>query len=276
MDRNQRRPAEAAWQRVYSDVAKGVRFYSRIPLPALPFEADPHGLPDFRAVAPVLPLAAVVIAVLPALVLAATLRLGLGAWLSAALTVAVLTLVTGAFHEDGLADTADGFGGGGTRDRRLEIMRDSLIGSFGASALVLAFFLRIGGLATLAERLAPVQAALVVVIVAALSRTAGLIPITLLPPARMDGAAYAVGQPSRRSLLAATALTTAIAVPLGLIARLPLSGITLMLASSALAGLILTRLSHRLIGGHTGDVAGAVQQIAEVGGLVALLLAVEP
>jgi len=100
--------------------------------------------------------------------------------------------------------------------------------------------------------------------------------MTLLPPARMDGAAYAVGQPSRRSLLAGTALTTAIAVPLGLIARLPLSGITLMLASSALAGLILTRLSHRLIGGHTGDVAGAVQQIAEVGGLVALLLAVEP
>jgi adenosylcobinamide-GDP ribazoletransferase len=276
MKREERQTAGSSWRSVASDVAKAVRFYSRIPLPALPFEADPHGLPDFRRLARVLPLAALVIALLPAVILAAALHLDLGPWLSAALAVAGMTLVTGAFHEDGLADMADGFGGGATPERRLAIMRDSLIGSFGASALILAFALRIGALATLADRLQPGQAALVLVIVAGLSRTAGLMPLTLLPPARLDGASYAVGQPSRRSLWGAAALAAAIAIPLGLLADLPLSALALMGALAALAGHILTRLSNRLIGGQTGDVAGAVQQVAEVLAMVGLVAALEP
>jgi adenosylcobinamide-GDP ribazoletransferase len=245
-------------------------------VPALPFEGDPHALPDLRPLAQVLPLAAIVIAIVPALVLAAALALALGPWLSAALAVASLTLLSGAFHEDGLADTADGFWGGSTPERRLAIMRDSLIGSFGASALIVAFALRIGALATLADRLAPIEAALAVVIVAAVSRTAGLVPLTLLPPARLDGASYAVGRPSRQSLWIAAALAAAIAVVLGLLADLPVSGLALMLALAALAAHVLTRVSDRLIGGQTGDVAGAVQQVAEVAALVGLLVAVEP
>jgi adenosylcobinamide-GDP ribazoletransferase len=272
--RNQGQIAGPAWQQVAVDVARTVRFYSRLPLPALPFETDPHGLPDLRAMARVLPLAAVAIAAPPALVLAGALRLGLGPWLAACLAIAGMTLVSGAFHEDGLADTADGFGGGATPERRLEIMRDSLIGSFGASALILAFALRIGALATLADRLAPSQAALAVVIVAALSRTAGLVPLTLLPPARLDGASYAVGRPSRAALWSAAALSMAIAGLLGLVAGLPASGLALMLALSAFAGHVLTRLSHRMIGGQTGDVAGAAQQVAEILAMVGLLVAV--
>jgi adenosylcobinamide-GDP ribazoletransferase len=272
----ERRIPATAWQRVASDIVKAVRFYSRIPVPALPFEGDPHGLPEFRRLARVLPLAAIVIALVPALLLGAALDLDLGSWLSAALAIAGMTLVSGAFHEDGLADTADGFGGGATPERRLAIMRDSLIGSFGASALILAFALRIGALATLAERLAPSQAATVVVIVAVISRTAGLIPLTLLPPARLDGASYAVGQPPRASVWFAVALAAAIAIVLGLLADLPITGLALMLALAALIGFGMARLSHRLIGGQTGDVAGAVQQIAEVLALAGLLVTVEP
>ena len=274
MIEHEERPGAAAWRNAAVHLAQAVRFYSRLPLPALPFEGDPHAPPDFRTAVRVLPLAGLVVAIPAALVLAVALALGLGAWPAAALSVAAMTLATGAFHEDGLADTADGFGGGRTPERRLAIMRDSLIGSYGASALVLAFALRIAALATLAERLGPGPAALAVLIAAALSRTAGLMPLVLLPPARPDGAAHAVGRPSRRALLSAAALAAGIAAALGLLAGLPVSGIALMLTLSALAGYGLTRLSRRLIGGHSGDVAGAVQQIAEVLALLGLLATV--
>jgi adenosylcobinamide-GDP ribazoletransferase len=268
--------APTRWQALLVNVARAVRFYSRLPVPALPFEGDPHALPDFRSVARVLPLAGLVIGLVPAIVLLAALTLNLGPWLSAALSVAALTAATGAMHEDGLADTADGFGGGATPERRLAIMRDSLIGSFGASALALSFALRIGALATLAGRLEPGPAAAAVLIAASLSRTAGLLPLALLAPARRDGASHAVGQPSREALWQAGALAAAIVVSLGLAASLPATGLVLMMALSVLAGLAVTGLSARLIGGQTGDVAGAAQQAAEILGLVGLLIAVEP
>ena len=257
-------------------VARAIRFYSRLPVPTLPFETDPHAPPEFGSMGAVLPLAALGIAVVPAFVLAAALWANFGPWLSAALSIATMTLVTGAFHEDALADTADGFGGGTTPERRLAIMRDSVIGSYGGSALVLAFTLRIAALATLAERLTPGQAAVAVLIVAALSRTAGLVPLALLRPARADGASHAVGQPSREALWAAGALAAGVAVLLGLPAGLPASGVGLMLALSGLAGWALSRLARRLIGGHTGDVAGATQQLAEVMAMLGLVAVVRP
>lgn len=267
--------ATIRWRELFSDVARAVRFYSRLPVPALPFEVEPHGPPDFRTLARVLPVAGAIIGIPAALALALALALDLGPWLSAALSVATMTISTGAFHEDGLADTADGFGGA-TPERRLAIMKDSLIGSFGASALVIAFALRIGALGTLADRLDPHQAALAVVIAASLSRTAGLMPLTLLPPARVDGASHAVGRPSRETFRWAASLAGGIAVLLGFLGTLPVPGLLLMMGLSAAAGFGLTRLSDRLIGGQTGDVAGAVQQTAEILGLLGLLIAVEP
>jgi adenosylcobinamide-GDP ribazoletransferase len=262
--------------RVLVDVAQSVRFYSRLPVPALPWEPDPHVLPDFQRMARVVPVAGAILGLGPAVILGVGLWLGFGPWLSAALCIAALTLSTGAFHEDGLADTADGFGGGATPERRLEIMKDSLIGSFGASALIVTFLLRVGALATLADRLAPAEAAVVVIVVAAVSRTAGLMPLTLLPPARRDGASYAVGQPSGAGLRFAAVLAVVLAVVLGWASAWPLSGIALMLVLAALVGRVFTDVSARLIGGQTGDVAGAVQQCAEVAAMIGLLIAVEP
>jgi adenosylcobinamide-GDP ribazoletransferase len=262
----------ALWQGLLTDIARCLRFYSRLPVPALPWEQDPHALPDFPRLTRVVPLAGIVLGMLPALVLAAALHLGLGPWLAAMLAVAAMTATTGAFHEDGLADTADSFGGA-TPERRLAIMRDSRIGSFGTAALVLAFGLRIGALAALASRAGPGTACAALLIAASLSRTAGLMPLVFLPPARLDGASHAVGQPTRETFRIAAALATGIAAVLGVSAGLPASGIVLMPILSALAGLALTRLAARHVGGQTGDIAGAAQQVAEIAALIGLLTA---
>jgi adenosylcobinamide-GDP ribazoletransferase len=186
-----------------------------------------------------------------------------------------MTLTTGAFHEDGLADTADSFGGA-TRERRLAIMRDSLIGSYGSSALILSFALRIGALAALVSRVDLSAAFAAILIAASLSRTAGLMPLVFLPPARLDGASHAVGQPTRETFWFAAALAAVIAAALGAIADLPPAGIGLMLTLSALSGWGLTRLAARHIQGQTGDIAGAAQQVAEIAALIGLLTVTEP
>lgn len=263
------------WQAVTIDLARCLRFYSRLPVPALPYEQNPHALPDFPRLARVLPLAGLVLGVLPALAMAGALWLDLGPWLAAMLAVSVMTLTTGAFHEDGLADTADSFGGA-TRERRLDIMRDSRIGTFGAAALFLALALRIGALATLITRTDGVAAAAAILGIAALCRTAGLMPLVFLPPARLEGASHAVGQPPRDVFWFAVGLAGAAAITLGVLGGLPFGGIVLMMTLSALSGYGMIRLADHHIQGQTGDIAGATQQVAEIAALIGLLTMVHP
>jgi adenosylcobinamide-GDP ribazoletransferase len=263
------------WQTVTIDLARCLRFYSRLPVPALPYEQNPHALPDFPRLARIVPLAGIVLGILPALAMAGALLLDLGPWLPAMLAVTVMTVTTGAFHEDGLADTADSFGGA-TRERRLDIMRDSRIGSFGAAALILALALRIGALATLMTRVDTAAAVAALLITAALSRTAGLMPLVFLAPARLEGASHAVGQPPRETFWFSVGLAAVAAVALGALGGLPPSGVVLMLVLSVLSGLAMTRLAHRHIGGQTGDIAGATQQIAEIAALMGLLTVIHP
>lgn len=262
-------------QAVSIDLARALRFYSRLPVPALPWEQDPHALPDFPRLARVLPLAGLVLGLLPALAMAGALWLDLGPWLAAMLAVSVMTLTTGAFHEDGLADTADSFGGA-TRERRLDIMRDSRIGSFGAAALILALALRIGALAALISRTDGAAAAAAILSVAALCRTAGLMPLVFLPPARLEGASYAVGQPPRESFWFAAGLAGVAAIILGALGGLPFSGVILMISLSALSGYGMIRLADRHIQGQTGDIAGATQQVAEIAAMIGLLTVIHP
>jgi adenosylcobinamide-GDP ribazoletransferase len=257
------------------DLARSLRFFSRLPVPALRFEGDPHGIPDLGGMVRALPFAGIVIGLPSALVLAAALALGLGPWLSAILSVATMTVATGALHEDGLADLADGLGGS-TRERRLAIMRDSRLGSYGASALILAFALRIGVLATLAERLDTRGTFLAILAAACLSRVAGIAPLAFLPPARTDGLAHSVGQPSRDSFWIAALLALCVTIALGFLGGWPRGGIGLMLAAAGLSGLLVTRLAARLLGGQTGDVAGAAQQLAEAAVLTGLLITIAP
>ncbi len=260
----------SAWQAFAIDLAHCIRFYSRLPVPALPWEQDAHALPSFPRLVRIIPVAGLVIGLLPAAVLGFALLLDLGPWLAATLSATAMVLTTGALHEDGLGDTADSFGGA-TIEKRLEIMRDSRIGSFGASALFLSLSLRIGALAMIVARSDAAVAMATVLIVASLSRTAGLMPLAFLPPARRDGMAQAVGQPSRETFWVAVAIAGAIAVVLGALAGLPPAGIALMLVLSGLSGIALTRFAERHLGGQTGDIAGAAQQVAEVVALIGLL-----
>ena len=255
---------------------KCLRFYSRLPVPEPAWERDPHGPPDFATMPRVVPVAGAAIGTCGAAALGAAHLLGLGALLTAALTIASLTLATGAFHEDGLADAADGLFGGSTPERRLEIMRDSRIGSYGGAALVLAYALRIAALAELIGRAGPFGAAAAVVFAAALSRSAGLVLMTLLPPARMAGSSYAVGRPEGGVVAVAWAICAVIGLAAALASPLSFAGVALAFLLAAGAALLMVRLARRLIGGQTGDVGGAVQQLAEVAAYLGLLIAARP
>ncbi len=253
------------------EIAACLRFFTRLAVPPLPDEPAPYDAPDFTTVPRVLPLAGLLLALPAALTLVLAWELRLGPFVASALALAVLALITGAMHEDGLADVADGFGGGRTLMRRLEIMGDSRIGAFGGTALVLAFSLRLGALATLLDR-SGALAALALLLVAAVSRSAALVPLVLLDPAKPGGAGASVGRPTGATL----GIAAGLCVLLGLIAwaiGLPILGIVLMLLLAPAAAYGLTRLARRQIGGQTGDVIGASQQVAEIAGLIGLLAA---
>lgn len=251
----------AAWLGM---VAQGLRFYSRLPVPRLPGEPEGAGAPDFTVAPRALPLAGALIGLSGALVLAlACGLLDLPVPVGAALATAALVLVTGALHEDGLADTADGLGGGSNRERRLEILRDSRIGSYGAAALVLALLLRVLVIAALATVEGWPTAALALVASGAVSRMVGLLPLWMLPPARSDGLASSVGRPSDASMAIGGVVTLTVAI--GCLAwTIPVAKVLAACAASLLAVLPLVSLARRLIGGQTGDIAGAAQQIGEI------------
>lgn len=252
------------------DLARSIGFLSRIPMPQRFFAGHDGSLG--RAVR-AFPLAGAVIALPSAILLALLSGLHAPPLLAACLALALQTLVTGALHEDGLSDTADGFGGGRERERALSIMRDSRIGTYGAAALILSFALRAAALAALMTHLAPLGLLGTVCAVAALSRAAMVWHWSRLPPARSGGVAASAGEPEGPAvtfaLVSAGVLATLLAV-----FHLPLSASLLALAAIALAVIWFGRAASRKIGGHTGDTIGAAQQLSEIAALSALALAV--
>lgn len=250
------------------DFARVLRFYSRLPMPNLFSEAEPHAMPDFSRASWAVPLAGVVIGGVGAGVGVAAYLIGLSTALAATLTIATLVIVTGAFHEDGLADSCDGLWGGATRERRLEIMKDSRVGTFGAAGLALALALRIFALTELFRMVGPM--ALVLVIgVAAASRPLALIPVLFLPPAQGTGLAASVPMPGAGALAVASAIGLAVlAGGAFLLELLPGLAVTLGVLAPVLFGAI--RVAHAKIGGHTGDILGACQQLGEITLLVGL------
>jgi adenosylcobinamide-GDP ribazoletransferase len=227
-----------------------VQFLTRVPLSRRAVER--HELA--RAVAYFPLIGALVGAAMAAVIALTTPLLGLDAAVIAGLIFGAL--ITGAFHEDGLADACDGLGGGFTRERALEIMRDSRIGSYGAVALILLYAARF----TLLRTLGATAVFLALPVASALGRAAGVALMAWLPNARSEGVADDVA----RSL---GGTTIAIAMATALIVAAILCG----LAAAPLlvvAGAVVTiafgfYLRHRL-GGVTGDCLGAVNVIVEV------------
>lgn len=207
------------------------------------------------------PLAGLVIGALAAVTGGLTLWLGLPVPLGALAVLTTQVILTGALHEDGLADVADGFWGGHDRARRLEIMKDSRIGSYGVIALVLSLGARWAALAAL---MSTGDFALPLVVVAMLSRAPMAVLMAALPNARGAGLSQSVGRPSQ----ATATLGVLIAV---LASFLCLgAGALAPILWSTLAALTAAAVAKARIGGQTGDVLGATQQLAEIAALAAL------
>jgi adenosylcobinamide-GDP ribazoletransferase len=248
------------------DLAESLRFFTCLRLG----EPGPSTPLDIDRIAWAAPVAGVAVGLISAFALALTTLLGLPLLLRAGLATAALVVATGALHEDGLADVADGFGGGATRERKLEIMRDSRVGAYGAIAIALALILRVGALAAALDG-GFWRASLSLMLVAAISRAAALTPLALLPPARADGAGAAAGRLASSALAAAWGSALVIALALGLVAV----GVVHALLAALLSGagaLLMVVLARRAIGGQTGDVAGAAQQCGEIAAWCGLLI----
>ena len=246
---------------------RGVRaaatFLTRVPVGGFPYRDD-----DFRWAAAHFPLIGAAVGTAMALVYA--LALPLSPLVAAALAIITGLLVTGGFHEDGLADTADALGGAYDRARVLEILKDSRIGAFGGLAIGASLILRAGLLEALAAR-APVA----LVLAHALSRVAPVWLMIALPYATAD--AHSKSRTLTRAGLAQAAVATGwgLAAIAGALVLTPISGRAVLVALAVVAGLALLAgwRFHRRVGGVTGDFLGASQQLGEVGVLIALLAA---
>jgi len=243
--------------RIVSDLALAISFCTRIPIGALAGDD-----PNLARASWAMPVAGVIVGVTSALAYWAAFRLGVPQLAAAAIGLAAAMLITGCLHEDGLADTADGFGGGASRERKLEIMRDSRIGTFGVCALIVSFALRWRTLASIATPFW-VAAALVAAHVAARAILPGF--MRFIPPGRPDGLSAQAGRPPVESVIVAAIIgVIVLGIALGPIATV--WAIILL----ALAAVFMAWLATRQIGGQTGDVLGAVEQIGEV---IVLLIA---
>lgn len=193
-----------------------------------------------------------------------------GATIGALLAVVISIAATGALHEDGLADTADAFGGGWTVEKRLEIMKDSRIGTYGALALGLGVALRVAALAELPTWVG----ALALIAVHAAARATPIVVLSTMTYAG-DVAAMKVGYAHSRlkynEIAIAFCIVALALLPFALHHPQPtLSG---LLGGAVLAAL-LARWSQWSIGGYTGDVLGAIEQVFEVGFLLGVIAAI--
>ncbi|WP_311136143.1 MULTISPECIES: adenosylcobinamide-GDP ribazoletransferase [Pseudooceanicola] len=242
--------------RAWDDLLGALSLLSRLPLPA----HQARGAAGAWA----WPLAGVVLGAIAGGIGALTLGLGLAPGAAALLALLAAVMLGGALHEDGLADMADGLWGGQTPERRLEIMKDSRIGAFGVIALVLSLGARWAALSALFAA-SPWAGITAMVAAGTVSRAAMAGVMAALPPARENGLSRAVGRPG--ALGAGLAIALALLVLFGICG---LSGISALIGA-ALAVALTARLALAKIGGQTGDVLGASQQMAEVAVLLVLM-----
>jgi len=233
----------SALRRRIAEAQVAVMFLTRLPAGPLPDK-----VPTIAQAAWAFPLAGLLVGAISGAVFVAMASVlpGLPA---ALLALATSAIVTGALHEDGLADLADGFGGGQDKAAKLDIMRDSRIGSYGVVALILT-------LALTGSAIAEAGSFLLFLVIGTASRTAMVIALALMPPARDNG----LGQ--------AAALKRGATVPLALLIAVTtaaLAGSLLLLIPIALITFAIARLAMRQIGGQTGDVMGAIQKLGECG-----------
>ena len=245
-----------------TDTMRSVGLLTRVPVAARWFEGF-DGRYDRAARA--FPVVGVLLALPIAATAWAAAAIGLPPLAAGLLAIGLGIVLTGALHEDGLADTFDGLGGR-DRERRLEIMRDSAIGTYGVLALVVTIGLRATALGALAYGSG--WGIVAVLAAFAASRAAMVWLWGRTPPARTDGAAAASGRPTADAVRVAVALA---AVPL-VGAAFALGPWPVLVATAAVVAVAtaLRRYALRSLGGHTGDALGACVGLSETAALLAL------
>lgn len=231
------------------DLATGFGLLTRLPVPQRRFTGGDSVW--------TWPLVGCVTGATGALAAGLALSLGVPPQIAAALCLAATALLTGAMHEDGLADTLDGLFGGWTRERRLEIMKDSHIGSYGVLGLVIASLARWSALSALIA--AGAWPALLAA--AALSRAPMAVIMAVLPNARGSGLSASTGRPGRTRVVLCCGLALALALA-------GMGGAALgMLLAVALVSATVALTARQRIGGQTGDILGAAQVLSETAAL---------
>jgi adenosylcobinamide-GDP ribazoletransferase len=244
-------------------------FLSRIPLPSGVFESHPSV--KLAGTADVFAIVGAVIAVPSALVLA----IGAALWppqIAALLALLSLILITGALHDDGLADCADAFFVQRNTEARLAIMKDSRIGAYGTLALITVFALEWAALTAIINQAGILAAMAALLVVGAVSRAGLIWHWHVLPEARPDGLAASQGKPIWRDVLVnagVTAIVVIVVVPFWF-SILHLIWLMLFAPAFALLTMILARAK---IGGMTGDTLGLAQKLTGLGALLALAIA---
>jgi adenosylcobinamide-GDP ribazoletransferase len=235
-----------------------LRFLTRLPVPFVR-RLDPPPLAQAMGMFPV---AGGLIGALTGAALIAAQQLGFASLFAAVCAVAFGLLLTGALHEDGLADVADGFGGGATIEQRLDIMRDSRIGAYGTLALVLAAMAKVV-LYTELLQFTAWQAVVLMACAAAFSRALVVDLIWATRPARRDGLSVMAGRPGRNTTLIALSLG-GIGAGFGAAFVLSPAHGVLALVAAGIATAAVRAIAMRKIGGQTGDVCGAAQVVSEI------------
>lgn len=216
---------------------------------------SPDQPPDLNRCLWVYPFVGLVVGSMGAVVYCGSIALSIPQYPSIILCLGAMILATGAFHEDGLADVMDGFGGGLTKEKKLDIMRDSRIGTYGGLALIFSMILKFTSLINLSD----LQLMFAIIIGASISRLMILVTLLFLSPAREDSLSTAAGIPSYRAMI--TASIIALLPPL-LFLNIKMTVIIFLVALLTTA--IMSRISYKQIGGYSGDVLGAIQQISEI------------
>ena len=251
--------------RVLSDIRLALAFLTRLPV------SVSKDIPETGALARSMwafPLVGVVTGGIGGAIFMAATWAHLPHAIASVLALAAMIATTGALHEDGLADMADA-SGGATRERKLEIMKDSRIGTYGVVALLLALLLKAIILPAFASGTDTLALLLLLVSSAAVSRAAIVAASYALPSVRANGLSASAGRPTLSVLVLAIALALIIAF-----LALPFPAFAAGVFGSIIGASAVMALARQQIGGQTGDVLGACQQIAEIGFLLGALIAV--
>ncbi|CAN0486835.1 unnamed protein product [Laminaria digitata] len=236
---------------LFKDIYLSVVFLTRLPAPDWPDAARRKLAAGMWA----FPVAGVLVATVAGLVYAVCDAIGLPVYISALFAVVALVIASGGLHEDGISDLADGAWGGANPAKRLEIMSDSRIGAYGAIALIVSVGGRVAAIAAIAEPLFVFGA---LVASAAVSRAMMPAIMAFSPPAKAVGLGVTSGKPDAAiwgAGLLLAAVIAAIAAPGGWFA---------CLIAAAAGAAIVAWFARRNLGGYTGDVLGAAQQVAEL------------